>query len=213
VKAILHYSHQPATLDIELYCRCRVHNQAIADRMGVWVAVVRESMKFEDIELTFDEEPQYADLYRRITVGCEALRAVGYENARVYLCEHDVMYHPSHFDHHPTGLAYDINLRYYSPQHGYTVRGKGEIALSQLSGPLPMIEAAAKAKLDEIERRTFSCFEPTHGVGTYCANYPSLDIRHGSNTSWHLSDDTQYVHSLAGWTDFERGKWPKSRGE
>jgi hypothetical protein len=118
----------------------------------------------------------------------------------VFLCEHDVLYHPSHFDFTPPKK--DI---YYYNQNWWRVRTADGFAArwdaNQVSGLCAYREHLLKfyrQRLLEVEKNGYQSsmgFEP-EGRSTTLSNiwkseYPNVDIRHGNNLSknkWSLKD-------------------------
>lgn len=114
----------------------------------------------------------------------------------IYLCEHDVLYHPSHFDFTPE----DKNTFYYN-QNVWFLRATDGHALhydvNQLSGLCGYKEALLthfQERYELIKKQGFSRkmgFEPmTHGrikwknhykLGTWKSKEPNVDIRHTDN--------------------------------
>jgi glycosyltransferase involved in cell wall biosynthesis len=146
----------------------------------------------------------------------------------VFFCEHDVLYHPSHFDFTPP----DKNTFYYN-QNVWFLRAQDGHALhfdvNQLSGLCVYRETAiahfkerynmteeAFNKLDPTEFNRFirnMGFEPmTHGrvkwqnqfaLGTWKSEYPNVDIKHGINATGQRWNKDQYRNQqlLINWVE------------
>ncbi len=136
----------------------------------------------------------------------------------IFLCEHDVLYHPSHFDFTPP----DKNTFYYN-QNVWFLRTKDGHALhydvNQLSGLCGYREALYthfKERHERIEKEGFSRkmgFEPmTHGrvkwqnmykLGTWKSKTPNIDIRHKDNLTGQRWKKDQFRNKklLKGWVE------------
>lgn len=146
----------------------------------------------------------------------------------IFFCEHDVLYHPSHFDFNPAdketfyynqnvwflrmpdghGLHYDVNQL-----SGLCVYK--EAALTHFRERYEMAEKASK-ELDEGEFNSYirhMGFEPfTHGriqwknqfkQDTWMSDYPNVDIKHGANATGQRWNKDQYRNQqlLINWTE------------
>lgn len=134
----------------------------------------------------------------------------------IFFCEHDILYHPSHFDFTPP----DKNTFYYN-QNVWFLRTKDGHALhydvNQLSGLCGYREALLthfKERYERIEKEGFSRkmgFEPmTHKrikwqnvykLGTWKSKYPNIDIRHKGNVTGQRWKKSQFRNKklLVGW--------------
>jgi len=124
----------------------------------------------------------------------------------IFFCEHDVLYHPSHFDFIPK----DKNVWYYN-QNVWYLRQDGHALhydVNQLSGLCVFRDTAIthfREKLAKIEQEGFSRnmgFEPfTHNRvewsskfthETWKSEYPNIDIRFGINSTGMRWKKEQY---------------------
>lgn len=147
----------------------------------------------------------------------------------IFFCEHDVLYHTSHFDFTPP----DKNTFYYN-QNVWFLRTTDGHALhydvNQLSGLCayrdPLI-THFKERCEMVEKEGFSRnmgFEPmTHGrikwknifkLGTWKSEYPNVDIRHEGNSTGQRWSKDQFRNQqlLINWqeTDSEIPGWGKT---
>ncbi len=116
----------------------------------------------------------------------------------VFFCEHDVLYHPSHFDFLPTKkdtFYYNTNFWFLRFQDGFTLFNN----VSPLSGMCVYRESALshyRERVEMVEKDGFSYnmgYEPmTHNripwKNQFKSEYrqsafPNIDIRHGRNTT------------------------------
>ena len=99
------------------------------------------------------------------------------------MCEHDVAYHPSHFDHIPIGdnVEYNSNRYNWSLGNSKYLWARGKRPLSQLIAQRDVlinqvrnVLALNSLKLVKIEEDDLHRFS---------SEYPNIDIRHGLNFS------------------------------
>ena len=146
------------------------------------------------------EKPKTAQsMYEQILIGLEAAP----DNSVVYLCEHDVFYHPSHFAKVPkdNGAFYFNRNRYYwwvGDDSFY--RASGSKALSQAVVTKEYALAHVKQRLDN--------WVPFFKVRRYSWNSsrPNIDVRHGNNLTLDgpnkskiLETGIGAVQNLGGW--------------
>lgn len=155
--------------------------------------LVSVSLKPLDFGLNFTLplERSTLTMFRQILTGLEAL-----ETDVVFFCEHDVLYHPSHFEFvPPTKTAYYYNENTYKVDAKtgqavfyYTKQTSGLCADRQL-----LIEHY-RARIAKCESEGFTramgfepgCHRPPRGVDNFPAvrwmsPFPNVDIRHGKN--------------------------------
>lgn len=132
-------------------------------------------------------------MFRQILAGLEAI-----ETDIAFLVEHDVLYHPSHFEFTP--LRAD---RFYYNQHRYQVRSTDGFTVhyraSQTSGCCayrPILIEHYRKRIAYVEQHGYDRnlgFEPgtnrraraidPHGAEVWMSLGPNIDIRHGHNLS------------------------------
>jgi glycosyltransferase involved in cell wall biosynthesis len=170
-------------------------------------------------------ERGHLTMFKQILAGLEASTA-----DIVYLCEHDVMYHPSHFDFVP--MRKDV---FYYNENTWKVDSASGQALfyycKQTSGCCAyrslLIEHYRK-RVERVEKEGYSRnmgFEPgtrsfPKGIDNYTAEkyfseLPNVDIRHSNNLTpsrWS-QDQFRNKNSCLGWTlADEVPGWGKSKG-
>ena len=148
----------------------------------------------------------------------------------IFFCEHDVLYHPSHFSFTPL----DKNTFYYN-QNVWFLRVTDGHALhydvNQLSGLCGFRESLYihfKERFELVEKEGFTRtmgFEPmTHNrikwkqmfkLGAWKSEYPNIDIRHAANVTgqrWK-KEDFRNQQLLINWieTDDEIPGWGKTK--
>jgi glycosyltransferase involved in cell wall biosynthesis len=179
-------------------------------------------------------KPSYESMFKQIMSALEHS-----DSEIIYFCEHDVLYHPSHFDFTPP----DKNTFYYNRNVWFLRTTDGHALhfdVNQLSGLCVYREAAlthfreryemtqkAFGELGEKEFGKFirnMGFEPmTHGrvkwnkmynLGGWKSEYPNIDIKHGENATGARWQKSQYRNQklLINWeeTDTEIPGWGKT---
>jgi glycosyltransferase involved in cell wall biosynthesis len=125
----------------------------------------------------------------------------------VFLCEHDVLYHPSHFEFMPARK--DV---YYYNENTYKVDVKTGQAVfyytkqtSGLCAYRDLLLQHYRARIDRIEReglttkRDFEpgCHRPPRGIDSYTAErwmapFPNVDLRHKQNLTMSRWDASEF---------------------
>lgn len=186
-KGILYYTDNQ--LEEDLMLKCQEH----ISKSGLPVTSVSlKPMPFGN-NFVLNLERSYATMYKQILKGLEEMK-----EDIVYFCEHDVLYHPNHFDFTPT----DRNVFYYNGNiwvlrldDGFAVHYN----IASLSGLVCFRDSAIKhfrERVERIEKEGFSYkmgFEPfTHhrvkwdfwcDWKEFLPEYPNIDIAHGKNAT------------------------------
>jgi hypothetical protein len=138
----------------------------------------------------------------------------------IYFCEHDVLYHPTHFDYTPA----DKNTFYYNQNVWFLRMTDGHCLhydVNQLSGLCAWRDQLIthfKERVALVEKEGFSRkmgFEPfTHNrikwtnkfsLGTWKSEFPNVDIKHGQNATGQRWKKEQYRNQklLINWVEAE----------
>lgn len=175
--------------------------------------------------IVIDGERSYLTMFKQILMGIEAL-----DTDIVYLVEHDVIYHPEHFEFVPPQK--DI---YYYNEHTWKVdAGSGQALFyhtKQTSGCCAYRELLLehyRKRVERVEKEGFTRkmgFEAgTHsfpnGVDNYKAKmywteHPNVDVRHKTNLTESRFKKEQFrsERSIRGWTlADEIPHWGKTKG-
>ncbi len=164
-------------------------------------------------------------MFKQILIGLELSDA-----EIIFFCEHDVLYHPSHFDFVPPQndvFYYNENVWKVDANDGkalfyHTTQTSGLCAYRNL-----LLEHYRK-RVDRVEEHGFSRkmgFEPgTHGrpervddykAESWMASLPNVDIRHENNLTpsrWR-QDQFRNRRSCQGWTESKKVPgWGKTKG-
>ncbi len=157
--------------------------------------------------------PGPLQMFKQILAGLEKSEAIN-----VFLCEHDVLYHPSHFDFKPSRddqFYYNVNVIKAWPD-GFTVKVDDCRQVSGLCANRELLITHYKERVRRVELEGYSNamgYEPgTHGrperVDEYRSDiwrseYPNIDIRLDSNmtASRRSPDEFRNKRYTQGWTE------------
>lgn len=155
------------------------------------------------------------------------------ESEIVYLCEHDVLYHPSHFAFvppDPTKIYYNLNVWQLRASDGHCVFWEAK-KVSQLCAYREVLVEHYRKRVELVEKGGFSMktgYEPgSHHrpervddleSDAWWSEVPNVDIRHNNNLSkskWSPSDfrdkrnckNWQESDSIPGWGKTEGRFW------
>lgn len=189
------------------------------------VAVTLAPVDFGDVRRVLDRERGYLTMFEQILLGLESSTA-----DIVFFCEHDVLYHPSHFDFIPP----DERTIYYN-ENTWKVDAKTGRALHYICRQTSGLCAYREVLLEHYRKRValvkehgFSRkigFEPgTHGRAErvddlksegWMSEFPNIDIRHEKNLTpsrWR-QDQFRNQRSCRGWKEAEEVPgWGQTKG-
>lgn len=198
-----------------------VREQLLKIRKDKGIPIVTSSLrglKFGDKNIRFPSLKRgYLTMFKQI------LGALENSNADiVYFCEHDVLYHPSHFDFTPKDketFYYNENVWLLRVTDGHALH----YDVKQLSGLCVYRQAAIthfKERIAMVEKDGYTNqmgFEPfTHGripwknvfkVDSWMSDQPNVDIKHGSNLTgqrWK-KEDYRNQQLLKNWMESDNG--------
>lgn len=195
-KGVVYYTHNKC--DPKVWTQC----QQQLDRAfkGKIVSISWLPIEFgENIVQSCEGDPAMLSITKAVLRGLENINT-----DIVFLCEHDVLYHPSHFDFTPPRkdvFYYNINSWHLRAEDGHCLYFEHK-ALSQLCAYrelllehfrkklkviLDMGDKATHANLSNIGYEPGSHNRPER-IDDYTSEYfkstfPNIDIRHGSNTT------------------------------
>ena len=120
----------------------------------------------------------YLSLYEQLLIG---LRAAD-EDSIIYLCEHDVFYHPGYFDYVPAlkdKIYYNLHRYYAMRNKNHFLKSVGKRALSQA---VAYREVLIEHAMRQIHNRRLNVPSPCVGPFlNYDAEFANIDMRHGGN--------------------------------
>jgi hypothetical protein len=151
--------------------------------------------------IVLDLQPGYLTMFKQILAGIEASSA-----DLICLIEHDVLYHPSHFNFIPPEkdrFFYDENRWFVDYNTGRAVHYRA-CSTSMLCAYRELLLTHYKARVARVEKDGFTYkigFEPgnhppprgvdNYGRATWFAEYPCIDIRHSgvlTRSKWSTDD-------------------------
>jgi len=208
-RAIVYYTDN--RLDERIMTAC----QRQLERSGL--TIVSVSLKPLDFGTNYvlDLERGPLTMFRQILAGIEISTA-----DVLFLAEHDILYHPSHFEFMPMKddvFYYNNNLWKVDAQTGRALFHYSNHT-SQLCAKRDLLLEHYRKRVQMVEEHGFSRrmgYEPgTHGRAERVDNYgfavwmsewPNIDLRHGNNltqTRWSR-DEFRNQKFTEGWTEAE----------
>lgn len=218
-KGILYYTHNEIDETIMKMCQDQITAAAKENRI---VCVSLQETAFGTDRIVMPLKKGYITMTKQILRGLEEL-----DTDIVFFCEHDVLYHPSHFDFIPGGkdiFYYNENVWFYRWEDGHSLH----YDCNQLSGLCAYREPLIKhykERLAYIEEHGFSRnigFEPmTHGrikwdfkcgCQSWKSKEPNVDIKHDANLvrqRWK-KEDFRNQKFTKGWQEGECPGWAQT---
>lgn len=185
-KGIIYYTCNTHQADIEQ--ACRVQLKRASGEIPI-VCVSREPTDYGDVQITLPGEPGPLQMHRQILAGLQASEA-----EFVWLCENDVLYHPSHFDYQPPRRdVYYYNTNVWKVWHddGLAVWTDNLQQASGLCAGREMLLNYYTRRVEQIERDGFDRHYEPRGHRFYChqrggkygsqswqSEHPNICIRH-----------------------------------
>lgn len=218
-KGIVYYTHNVG--DEALLKACR---RQIARGMKEKHIVSMSSLPIEfgnNIVFPRVKASGWLDIFSKIIVGLENSKA-----DIIFFTEHDVFYHPKHFDFIPPRkdmYYYNTNVWRVRSNDGFALRVNGLRQLSGLVAYRDLLLKHYEERIKKIVKSGFSFdmgFEPgTHGrearvddikAQNYEAVFPNIDIRHETNATasrW-TKEEFRNQKYTEGWTESHFTKIP-----
>lgn len=184
-KGIVYYTDNK--LDEKILKKCQ--EQILKSELPI-VSVSLHPLDF-GTNITLPLERGYLTMFKQILAGLEASTA-----DIIFFCEHDVLYHPSHFDFTPSDKKYYYNTNVWKVRttDGHAMRVDDCRQLSGLCAYRDTLITHYKERIRRVEAEGFSRkmgFEPgTHNrkervddikSEKWESEYPNIDIRHSQN--------------------------------
>lgn len=185
---LLYYTDSELREDIADTCRKQLKRCA-GDK-----PIVSVSLKPLDFgnNITVNLERGYLTLFKQILLGLEML-----DTDIVYFCEHDILYHPSHFNFIPSrkdAFYYNTNVWKVRMNDGHGLYCDNLQQLSGLCAYRDLLIEHYKKRIKLVEEKGFSRamgFEPgTHNrdervddykAESWVSELPNIDLRHDGN--------------------------------
>ena len=171
-------------------------------------------MDFGTKNIVINAERGYLTFFRQVVAGLEAAT-----EDIVFMCDHDLLYHPSHFDFIPPKkdvFYYNMNVWRVRATDGYAIHYDAKQS-NMLVGYRELMLDNYRRRIAWVEKNGWSNilgFEPgtqkrvpefnSDRSATYMSEYPSLDIRHGKNltrSKWKPTDFRNGIRSCPNWVE------------
>jgi glycosyltransferase involved in cell wall biosynthesis len=214
--AILYYTcntHDPVIEDVcrrQLTTACNGHDL---------LTVSRRPIAFGDCNIVMDGERSAEMMHRQILAGLEQIEA-----DYVFLCESDVLYHPSHFDFVPPTrdkFYYNTNVWKVRYTDGLAVWTDNLQQVSGICASRDLLLKFYRKRVAQIEAEGFNRhYEPGPKLGDWLTEnwqsaQPNVDIRHDQTltpSKWSIGDFRNKRYA-SGWrTADEVQGWGQTRG-
>jgi len=162
------------------------------------ISVSQKPLRFGD-NICVGEKPRSTQsMYEQILIGAEAAP----EGSIIYLCEHDVFYHSSHFAKLPKdkgAFYFNTNRYYWRPGMAGFFPAPGNKAFSQAVASREYVIAHCKKRLADwgpLKVRNFQ----------WKSERPNVDVRHGQNLTGdgkykqdYFNGKRKLITNLGGW--------------
>jgi hypothetical protein len=218
-KGILYYTDN----QINMKLASRVRSQIMKSGLPIVSSTLKPTPFGRNIHLKL--ERGYLTMFKQILAGLEAMS----QNI-VYFCEHDVLYHPSHFEFTPPDpfkFYYNGNYWFLRLKDGFAIHYDVS-PLSGLVGYRDQLIAHFRERVAMIEslgedyKPLHMGFEPmTHNrvkwkkkfeYEIFMPEFPNIDITHEGNTTWKRWNQKDFrkkpkfweegtIDSIPGWDD------------
>ncbi len=181
MKSILYYTTNELDQSIALMVRKRI--------LEIGLPIVSCSLKPLDFgkNIVLDLKPSPITMFKQILAALEA------SNGYIFLCEHDVLYHPSHFDFNPSEdkFYFNTNVWKWKWKTDLCVWTDDLQQLSGMSGSKELLTKFFTERLKKAESGFDRHYEPKENTENYQSKRPNIDIRHGKNATkskWSPTD-------------------------
>lgn len=220
-KGIVYYTCSTLEEPLATSVRNNLNNCRNGYELG---CVSRERTDFGDWNIVVDLPRSPATMHEQILAGLERSKA-----DYVFLCEHDVLYHPSHFEFVPPRdnvYYYNTNVWRVRYEDGHAVRTDDCKQVSGIACNRSFLLRHYRKRVERIDKEGFSRkngYEPgtrklpwgydDYKAEAWSSRFPNLDIRHGrtlTGSHWTI-DSFRNKKYAAGWkeTDEAIDGWPK----
>lgn len=191
-KQIVYYTDNTLQWRIAKMCRSQLQKSELP--------IISVSLKKADIgtNIVLNGEPSKEQMFRQIIAGLEASKA-----EYVFLAEHDVLYHPSHFDFTPEKddtFYFNTNVWKWDINTDKTYWIDDLQQLSGMSGNRLLLLDYFKKQLESFDGH----FEPINAKKeNYMSTEPIVDIRHKNNMTKTKTSPNQFKNSkyAKGWKE------------
>jgi len=178
-KSLLYYTGHRHAEEIEQACRVQLDKARGSLEL---IAVSLKPIDFGDVNVVIPLEPSKVTMTRQILDGLYLC-----DPGAVFLCENDVLYHPSHFDFEPAlGSVFWYNTNVWRVRYadGHAVWTDDLQQTSGLCADRDLLVAHYRGRLALMQGMGFDGhYEPgpktsKHAALNWQSRWPNLDIRH-----------------------------------
>lgn len=211
-KGIIYYSDSELDENIAKPVRAQLDKISREKQIPITTATLKELTGFGSKNIRFPSlKRSPASMFKQILGALENSTA-----DIIFFCEHDVLYHSSHFNFTP-----ENERTFYFNNNVWKVDFKTKKALKvdiceQLSGMCVYKETAlayVREKLKQLESTGFDGhYEPRGIRGSFLSDEPNIDIRHDQNLTpnrWS-KDQFRNQENTVGWTEGICPDWAKN---
>ena len=201
------YTCNTHSLDIEMACRAQLGKARNSYELGT---ISRQPIDFGDWNIVVDLPRSPLTMHYQIYAGLEQIGT-----DVVFLCESDVLYHPSHFEFTvPTSEIFYFNTNVWKVRYpdGHAVWSDDLQQVSGICASRKLLLEFYRHRVTQIEKEGFNKhYEPGPKLGNYqTANwqstYPNVDIRHRNTltaSKWS-PDEFRNKRYAKGWKEADR---------
>lgn len=211
-KGIIYYTDNQLNLKIAHAVQKQLTKIAQDKGMMLYTSSLKP-MTFGDKNVVIDEPRGYKAYFKQIIAALEMSTS-----EYIFFCEHDVLYHPSHFDFTPPTkdkFYYNLNVWRLRYPENYAVTWEAN-QVAELCCSRELALEWYKKKLEQFESGNFDRkFEPQGDnkdqYGTWMSSEPNIDIRHGENltkSKWSI-DDFRDKKTCVNWQVGECPEWAR----
>lgn len=214
-KGIIFYTDNQ--LDLKIAEKVQNQLRKVADSRGL--KIISSSLK----KMDFGDKNIHFPSYKRGYLAYYTQIVAALENSTadfIFMCEHDVLYHPSHFDFTPPTkdkFYYNNNVWKVRNEDGHALRVDDCDQVSGLCASRELLLEEYKVRLERIKaNENDRHFEPgTHDgrAEKWWSEFPNVDIRHNTNltASRWTKEEFRNQKYTEGWTEAEEvpgwGRW------
>lgn len=214
-KSIIYYTDNRLNLKIARTVQKQLRN--IANEKGMLIhSSSLKHMSFGDKNTVINEKRGYLAYFKQIVAALESSTS-----EYVFFCEHDVLYHPSHFDFTPP-----TKDKFYYNLNVWRLRYPEDFAVTWEAPQVAELCCSRELALDFYRKRLAEYeadpehfdrkFEPggrdNNLKETWWSAEPNIDIRHGDNltkSKWSINDFRD-KSTCINWQEGKCPEWGKS---
>ena len=214
-KSIIYYTHNRLDKDIMEKCQ----KQLLKTGLPI-ISVSLHPINFGKNVVMVQKEPSIITMYQQIVAGLNHC-----QTETAFFCEHDVLYHESHFDftpQNPEVYYYNVNVWRWRYPENFFITYNHLVSLSGLCGNRNHILRHYRHRLDLAKTKGWEDgrnpgwarkigHEPGKEVSRggildepfeeYRASHPNLDLRHGGNLTPEKMTLESFRRKPTGWRE------------